>query len=166
MNQIVPNNGVEPNTKVAREFWERFGGPDLLLTCIWPDGGKPLEAFRGTTALKQAVKLNQAGYNIYFTPNRVNPVFAGKKPRKADITEIRTVYADIDWDRKKFKGDFPAGFAEVVNKCSQLMAMPQPPTLVIYTGGGIQPIWSLEALPNTAENTQLAEATSRDRRVL
>jgi hypothetical protein len=158
MNLIVPHKTLEPNIKVAREFWDRFGGADLQLLYLWPDGGAPKE-LRGPDALEQALELNQQGYNIYFTVNRVRPDI-GKKPAKEDIIEIRAVYADIDWGYKKNKGNFLAGSKEVVDKCKLLIAMLQPPTFIIRTGGGIQPIWMLEPLPNTAENTELAEAVS------
>ena len=80
-----------------------------------------------------------------------------KKAAKTDITTIRGVSGDIDWGWEKFSGRFEEGLAVVATKLQELMEMDLPPSLIILTGGGVQPIWLIEPLVARAKYSR-AEA--------
>ena len=153
-----PVKQKKPDAQAAQDFMQRLGGEPVLCYSFPDNSG--FQALRGPDALKQALKYNARGYNIYYTLNRVSDGVI-KKPSKSEIEVIQAVCGDIDWDRKKFCGDIVNGFAELAEKADRLMSMECPPTLIVSTGGGLQPIWFIEALPNTPENIIRAEAVGK-----
>ena len=118
-----------------------FGGDDVLLCHTDPDGGG-MYGLRGSGALTKANIKNQRGHAIYFHLNAVKPEVV-KKAKKEDITAIRGVCGDIDWGWEEFSGRFEEGCRALEAKLQELMDMAAPPSLIILTGGGVQPIWLL-----------------------
>ena len=142
---------------MAQDFLGQLDGGVMLCTMA-PDGGGP-SALRGPNALTQALARNARGYNAYYVVNAVRSG-VNKKPAKGEIETIRAVAGDIDWDRKKFNGRFREGTQELANTVLTALikeTSPQP-SWIIFTGGGLQPIWLIEPLPNTPENVERAEA--------
>jgi hypothetical protein len=139
---------------MGQEFLDLLGG-DVMLCVMPPDGGPP-SALRGPDALTQALARN-ASLNAYFAVNVVKQG-VNKKPTKAEIETIRAIGGDIDWNRKKFNGRFGEGMQELGNTVLKALikTIPQP-TLITFTGGGLQPLWLIEPLPNTTENRNRAE---------
>jgi AAA domain len=143
-----------PDLAAAQDFMALLCG-DVTLCVMPPDGGGP-SALRGPNALTQALARN-ASLNAYFVVNIVKPDI-NKKPTKGEIETIRAVGGDIDWDRRKFNGRFKEGMQELEDTVLPALigATPQP-SLIVFTGGGLQPIWLIEPLPNTPENRSRAE---------
>jgi hypothetical protein len=152
---LRPDRSPEPDPKAAREFLQKLGD-DHVLCCIHPERGD-IRPLRGVDAIKKAFELNARGYNVYYAANKVASGVV-KKPSKQEIETIRAVYGDIDWDRFKFEGRFPEALAELDITAEQLKSMTPPATTIVFTGGGLQPIWRTEALPNTPENVGRVEA--------
>lgn len=75
--------------------------------------------------------------NLYYTPNRLTGRHT-KKPEKTDIVAARFLHCDIDpragEDLKEEKQRIDA----------EIRALPIPPTVVIFSGGGYQCLWKLE----------------------
>ena len=160
----VTNDGANgtmprPDPQAAQKFAEWLGG-DVLI-CLKPPDSGPLIALAGPDALPRALQRNGAGQNVYFVANAVKPGVV-KKPAKSDIEAIRMIYADIDWDRNEFAGRFREGLQALWHSALRpLLQMAPPPTLIILTGGGVQPLWRIEPMPPTPENMRRAEAASR-----
>jgi len=148
--QMARERELVPNLDGARKFLKIFGDDAVL--CHLNHGSGAFLGLRGPNVVDQAHQENQRGHAIYFTPNAVKPGVV-KKAAKTDITTIRSVYADIDWGWEKFPGRFEEGLAVVATKLQELLTIDLPPSLIILTGGGAQPIWLVEPLvasPNTA----------------
>jgi hypothetical protein len=125
------------------------------LFAIHPETGKVDGLwFDGTllgTAAQWMRAANGRGFNLYFTANQPRRP-RNIKPGKDEIEAIRCLYADID-----AKGD-----RDMATAWAAIGAGPLPPTLVIATGGGFQPIWLLDApIPKTLENERRAEALGK-----
>jgi hypothetical protein len=152
--------GLAPNRSMAQEFVELLAGNgdgDVMFLTMLPNEGKP-SAHRGDYSGAQALKDNASGENLYFGVNIVKQG-VHKKPTKAEIETIRAVGGDNDWNRKKFKGRFAEGMKELsTTVLTPLLKMTPQPTLIIFTGGGLQPMWFIEPLPNPPENRDRAEA--------
>jgi hypothetical protein len=88
------------------------------------------------TALAEATKANDNGFNIYWTVNHVAPGL-NKKPGKRDIRAARFVHVDID--PPKSGGAFDK--AEIT---AALQGIVCPPSFIIDSGGGLQAFWRLE----------------------
>ena len=89
--------------------------------------------------------LNEAHYNIYFTPNLVRDEFKGLKPAKSDITSARVLHVDIDdaseLTRQKIKGFEPK------------------PSLVVFSGGGYHLYWLLSEFSEKFELVEKINAS-------
>ena len=144
----------------TRDFLKTIGESDHSLVWMNPDSGGP-HGLRGENSLDEAAKLNAGGKAIYYHLNTVKAGVIGKAS-KADIIEIRAVAGDIDWDRVEYPGNFAAGLAAVDGILRDMLHCALPPTLVVRTGGGIQPIWLLHApVAANAETTRIAEAVGK-----
>ena len=153
--QTARERELVPDLRRARSFL-RLIGDDTVLCHLNPDGG-PMLGLRGLNAVDQALSQNQQGRAVYFTLNAVKPGVV-KKAAKTDITTIRGVSGDIDWGWEKFSGRFEEGLAVVATKLQELMGMDLPPSVIILTGGGVQPIWLIEPMLATEPNASRAEA--------
>lgn len=79
---------------------------------------------------------NALGRNIYWTVGITTPGL-DKKPSKPDIVGFRCAHVDIDPPR-----DNPAWNKQ--NALSDLLSRPQPPSVVIDSGNGLQALWWME----------------------
>ena len=144
---------LNPNQAEAQAFIERLKGRVTLYT-LWPEGGPP-----APKTLAQALKANAHGFSVYFSLNIVRQGIH-KKAAKDDIETIRAIAGDSDWNRKAFHGRFGEGMQALGSRVLTALikdTSPQP-SWIIFTGGGLQPIWLIEPLPNTPENQARAEA--------
>jgi hypothetical protein len=140
---------------MAEAFLKQFDD-DTILFNQHPDKGGPFPRL-GATALKTALDGRKWGYSAYFGVNTVKPG-VNKKPTKDDIETIRAVFGDIDWDRAAFAGRFEEGLRALRKRVKRTMrGTPPYPSILIRTGGGFQPLWLIEPLPNTPENRERAE---------
>lgn len=144
---------VVPTCEQGIELILRHLGPTTLVAII-PDVGRTAALWveeSNADVVQWAKERNQAGWNVYFTANLPQPQL-NKKPRKAEIGDIRCLYADIDAKAGR-------GMEECLAAIERLSL---PPSFVIMTGGGYQPIWLLDQpLPASPESTQWAEAAGR-----
>jgi hypothetical protein len=125
------------------------------------DGDTSCQTFNGTdpdAALSWIKEQNANGSGVYYT---ANPTRAGqrKKPTKADILAIGAVWADLDP-----RGDLPweqeqERFAALAD---ELKALDIPPTFIVGSGNGLQPVWLLDdPIEATPESQDLAEGFCR-----
>jgi hypothetical protein len=151
-----PPPSLSPNREITESFLKLLSG-DTMLLAKRPDSGGPW-AMKGLDKIAEAFTCNARGITNYFGINIVKQG-VNKKATKDDIETIRIVYADIDWDLEKYNGRFSEGMQEVKRTVlTPLLKMTPQPTLIIFTGGGLQPLWFIEPLPNTPENMARAEA--------
>ncbi len=143
MNASTPSPDPAACASFA-DFWCRItGAQHITLTAITPDGPTTTETFlRGQMALRGFVERHQReGRNIYFQPNQT-PARCNSKPAKADMVAARCRHADIDPDDKHFP------FSEERDRLHRIVAilaadMVMPPTVIIDSGNGIQPLWAV-----------------------
>jgi putative DNA primase/helicase len=104
------------------------------MTCTFERGD--LEAAKSWIAEQQ-----KNGSNVYFQPNETHPGCA-KKPSKQDMTAALCRFADIDPldDQLPFADER----ARLEQLATHLGADPNfPPTAIIDSGNGMQPIWAV-----------------------
>jgi hypothetical protein len=146
--------GHDPRQGVR--FVARVLGPSTLAP-IHQDGGPPTAFYLNhdnTEAAEAWVeKMNSTHnmYNIYYTGNETTHGFS-KKAAKADVTGLRIVGADVDAKNGR----------AMERALADAQAVPIPPSCIVMTGGGFQPIWVLpEVLPPTDENIRRIEALGK-----
>lgn len=129
---------LQPDPSAIQKYLSDVVQTDIHLAAITPDGTISGEYFGSDVeaATNWAVDQNMQGRGVYYTGNRCHAGVT-TKPKKADITSARFVYADIDPP----KDGSPFDKAAVV---SALLSSPTPPTLIKDSGNGIQPIWFLK----------------------
>ena len=96
-------------------------------------------------------KHNTRGYNIYFG---LNPPRAGlnSKASKANIESLRGIGADVDMKDGRTSDDIIRAIKTVT----------PPPSHIIFSGGGYQPIWLFnELLPVSPDNIKRVEALGK-----
>ena len=127
------------------QFWmEVTDAPHVTLVSIVPDGKTETSTFgRGDLdAAKSWVAERQgAGCNIYFEPNETRPG-CNNKPAKTDMMAALGRFGDIDPLDDQFPlADERDRLARLV---ANLAADPNfPPTAIIDTGNGMQPLWTV-----------------------
>jgi hypothetical protein len=138
-------------------------GCELILRAIGPttlvairpdrgmDGATWLDTATLANAANWATQRSAAGSNLYFTLNK--PLDGlGKKPAKSDIEILRGNGADIDAKDGRSLDDTRAAIA----------AVPYPPSLIVMSGGGWQPLWLFGTpIDATPEAVSRVEATGR-----
>lgn len=126
------------------------------VVAIHPDhgsiGGRWLDASTQASVTAWAAEQSAAGFNLYFAVNLPTANMA-KKPSRADITAIRGVFADVDAKAGR----------SLDQALTAVMVLP-PPSLVIATGGGFQPLWMLDR-PVLATEESMAEAEAVGRHI-
>jgi hypothetical protein len=142
----------EATLKQDLEFLLCHLGPMTLLALV-PDlglitGHWTREADDAT--LQWITKLNQTGRNIYFSLNQPLPGL-NKKASKAEIVSYRATCADSDAKNGRSMADCLAAIEQ----------LPLPPSFIIMTGGGYQPVWLIEPLPASPNAQQHLEAIGR-----
>jgi hypothetical protein len=113
----------------------------VTLVAIIPDGNTAARTFaRGDDRVGAWIAARQeAGCNLYFQPNETRHD-CGKKPSKADMVAAISRFADIDPDDESFP--FADEQVRLSRIAEQLVADPDfPPTVIIGSGNGMQPLW-------------------------
>ena len=107
----------------------------IHLVAITPDGPTGGRDF-GTDIARAsawAAEQNRQEKNIYFSVNSVREA-VNKKPSKSDITAVRFAHIDID----------PPKNGSIFDKEGILVKLrnaPIPPTMINWSGNGIQAFW-------------------------
>lgn len=144
-------------------FWcEVTGAPHITLTAIVPDGSTTTTTFEAPDTEKAGAWIARhqgAGRNIYFQPNET-PARCIKKPTKEAMQASLCRHADIDPD----DGDRP--YQEERDRLHQLadflLADPHmPPTAILDSGNGIQPLWVIAREALTPETIERIENENR-----
>src|ERR1700722_15522133 len=148
-------NSHIPDIKAAVEFlhsWmRRTGTGHVTLVSIDPDHGDIqghcYEDDPGRTTAWFAEEQS-AGRNIYFQPNET-PAGFDRKPGKADMVAAVCRFADIDPDPDQ---PYVHERERLRKLADELAKSGNPPTFIIDSGNGIQPLWVVgrERLPGDA----------------
>jgi hypothetical protein len=143
------------------EHWMAGSEPRSLLVSIVPDSptihGHTFD-LPGDQGMAQWIERSNRVAGIYWTVNACKPDLT-KKARKADVEWLVGIWADLD----PIKGREPSvERGRLLRLASELMALPWPPTVIIDSGGGVQPVWRLETpLEASEEYRQANEALGR-----
>jgi hypothetical protein len=140
-----------PNTDAAIEFleWLEPEGP-WLLTAIDPDPdpdpkrrGNSIETrcFDDPALMRRWIERWQGKRNIYYSLNRTKPGLT-KKATKAEITEMVALHVDVD--PPKVPLDLAALAAAQASILDEVKAHDKPPSAIIFSGNGYQPLWRLD----------------------
>lgn len=124
------------------------------IVAIHPDTGmvkaRWLDAATLADVAAWAASMSAAGFNLYFTPNLPAPGME-RKAAKADMSAVRAVFADVD----------AKGGQSLEGARAAVLALP-PPSFIIASGGGFQPVWVLDApMPATPDVVAAVEAVGR-----
>jgi Protein of unknown function (DUF3987) len=155
---------LAPDAALAIRFLERWmvgSEPRSLLVSIVPDSptihGHTFD-LPGDNAMAQWIERCNRIAGVYWTVNLCKPDLT-KKARKADVEWLLGIWADLD----PIKGrERPVERTRLFRLTDELMALRWPPTVIIDSGGGIQPLWRLETpLEASEEYRQANEALGR-----
>lgn len=128
---------IKPNPDDMRSLFSSI--EQIHIVCIHPNGlkivGKHFENYV-ENAIEYCVAQNNAGLNVYWTPNIVRPN-VHKKARESDI--LAAAFAHVDVDPPKNGGAFDKG--AIVEGMSGLDC---PPSFIVDSGGGLQAFWRLD----------------------
>ena len=160
----VPPEQLAPDAAGAIRFLERWmdgSEPRSLLLSIVPDSPTThAHTFDlpGDDAMAQWIERSNSVAGVYWAVNACKPDLT-KKARKADVEWLLGIWADLD----PIKGrDLAEEHDRLHRLAGELMALPWPPTVIISSGGGIQPLWRLETpLEATQEFRQAIEVLGR-----
>lgn len=113
-------------------------GEAIHLVAIAEDGDVTARWFGkdAAPAARWAASHNAAGRNLYWTVNAVRPGLQ-KKPTKAEIAAARFAHVDIDPPKD-------GSVWRPADILAQLHAAETPPSFIIWSGNGLQPIWRLD----------------------
>lgn len=125
---------LAPDEEVIRRFLADTVRSSFHLVAIYPDEKHPPGRWFGDdldASVAWAADQNRAGRGVYWTANLIRPGLH-KKPRKEDIAAARFLHTDIDppFDRAA--------------TLERLLGDAFPPTSIIDSGNGLQPIWRLD----------------------
>jgi hypothetical protein len=139
------------------------GAPHITLTAITPDGPTDTATFEPTAGdrLRSWIGSQQGiGRNIYFQCNETRPGCASKPTKKAMRVALCR-HADID----PAKGEDATYQAERdrLHCLARFLLTDElmPPTAIIDSGNGIQPLWAIEREPLTLEIIERVENENR-----
>lgn len=146
------------NPDDARKLFERLD--HIHLVAIQPDAPKttkPHGKYFGADidgALAWAANVNGNGWGVYWTLNYVGQS-VGTKPSKKDIQAARGAHCDLDppkdgsaWDK-----------GEVIGALTEHNV---PPSLIIDSGNGVQPVWLLDSPARDWAEIEAANIGIRD----
>jgi hypothetical protein len=142
--------GPETNLDAAERFlrWAHPSGP-WVLTAIPVEGGRTTtETFFDMGAARGWIEQHSGKQNVYWTVNRVRGAI-DKKPKKEDIEEAVMLHVDLD-PRKPRDGMSAEELAkwtgeEQARILKTLEEFSPSPSAVVYSGGGYQGFWKLDA---------------------
>ncbi len=160
-------------------FWtEVTGAPHVTLVAIHPDisGLVTARTFARAEldAAKEWVALQQeAGRNCYFQPNET-PAGCDHKPSKTEMVAALCRFADVDPMLEEFaqveeeerQARLAAQWASERDRLARLADFLAadtafPPTVIIDSGGGLQPIWAVAREPLSADVVRRVEDETR-----
>ena len=144
MNADTSIPDIEECCQFLQLWMEVTGAPHITLTSIVPDGKTATSTFGhdGLDAAAIWIAAGQAdGRNLYFQPNETMPA-CDKKPAKLDMMAALCRFADIDPLDDQFS--LAEERERLAGLAAQLVADPShPPTVIIDSGNGVQPIWAV-----------------------
>jgi hypothetical protein len=155
---------LTPDAAGAIDFLERWtdgAEPRALLVSILPDSrttrGHTFDLPGDGTMARWIESCNRVS-GVYWTTNACEPDLM-KKALKADVDWLLGVWGDLD----PLKGRDLRGERQRLHRLAEeLMVRPWPPTVIIDSGGGIQPIWRLaEPVEAHAEYVEAIETLGR-----
>lgn len=123
----------QPKTDIALDFLKSVSPDRWDLAAIPPDGGRPeFRTFDPAEPWLAAdfMDLHQGNSGLYYQLNRPRPDLRNRKATKADIEIVRGLHADID-------------MADAAT-LARIRAFAPRPTLIVFSGGGYQPLWLLQ----------------------
>ncbi|WP_412032955.1 DNA-primase RepB domain-containing protein [Nitratireductor aquimarinus] len=121
-----------PKTDVAIAFLKVISPNRWDLAAIPPDGGRPEFKTFLPTELSEAenwIEVRQGVSGLYYQVNEVRAGLVNRKAAKADIARVLHLHADIDVNDKA--------------TLLRIRSFVPAPTVVIFSGGGFQPLWTL-----------------------
>jgi len=133
---------MKDETKTARRFLRYFApkGP-WVLTAIPPDGGKTWTAYfepKTEKAMCEWIDKHNGKNNLYFMVNPPRSEIKSKA-KKTDVEEMAWLHVDVD----PAKGE---KFADEQTRILKTLEDFKPrPSCVIFSGGGYQAFWRLDA---------------------
>jgi hypothetical protein len=162
MNADSPTPDLAECVRFAAFWCEATGLPHVTLTAITPDGPTTTATFqRGESAkFRDWITREQAsGRNVYFQPNET-PAGCASKAAKQHMVAAVCRHADVDPDDDHFP------LAEERQRLARLAeclaADPDmPPTAIIDSGNGMQPLWAVAREPLAVEVVERIEAENR-----
>jgi hypothetical protein len=144
-------------------FWcETTGAPHITLTAITPDGPTTTATFMpGDTEItgKWIRRVQKDERNVYFEVNET-PTRCTKKPTKELMIAALCRHADVDPD----DGSHP--YQEERDRLRRLAEFLRadpilPPTAILDSGNGIQPLWAITRELLTPEIVERVEAENK-----
>jgi hypothetical protein len=162
MNAEIPMPDLAECERFAAMWCQLTAAPHITLTAIKPDGPTDTRTFaRGTGGqLRDWIARKQGqGDNVYFEVNEA-PASCKTKPTKASMVAAVCRHADID----PMDEAFP--FADERTRLHGLVELltndiEMPPSVVIDSGNGIQPLWVIAREPLTPAAVERIEAENR-----
>ncbi len=169
---------LSPDTDEIKNVWRLLGVGDdsvIELRAISPTGSSApiikhyrVESYSNIKALKEAferdaIRLNNDGFNIYTVMNPIRPNFDGKAAKDYDIECRKWLLIDIDKasseKRPSTQSELDAAkeLAQAVANELKLQGWGDP-GLVVMSGNGYHLYYDLGRMPNTLEATQLVQA--------
>ena len=144
-------------------FWCRLtGAPHITLTTITPDGPTTTATFaRGQAAALRGfiADAQRDGRNVHFHPNET-PSGCTRKASKKDMVAVLCRHADVD----PMDDRFPlAEERDRLHRLAEALAADavMPPTVIINSGSGLQPLWVVAREPLTPEALARAEMENK-----
>jgi putative DNA primase/helicase len=133
--------------------------PHITLVAILPD----TQVVHARTFTRDAIDAachwiadhQRTGRNVYFQPNETR-ADCSKKPGKRDMVASLCRFADVDPDDVHFPLEEER--ARLCRLAAFLVASECPPTVIIDSGSGLQPIWAVAREALTPEVTARVEA--------
>ena len=112
---------------------------------------------------RDAIRLNNDGYNIYTVMNPIRPDFDGKAAKDDDILCRKWLLVDIDKadseKRPSTQAELNSGKALAQTIANELKLQGWgDPRLVVMSGNGYHLYYDLGQMPNTSDTTQLVQA--------
>lgn len=142
MNADTPTLSLEEVDQFLRYWSDTTGVGHVTLVAIMPDGGTSASTFRVADADARDAWITKAqseGRNVYW---QVNETFleCSRKPSKADMMAALARNGDLDPD---YGLPLPEERERLHRLARYLIADPTfPPTCIIDSGNGVQPIWA------------------------
>ncbi|MBU2534450.1 MAG: RepB family DNA primase, partial [Alphaproteobacteria bacterium] len=121
----------ESETAIALEFLRVISLDRWDLAAIPPNGGRPefVTFMPAELTVADWIEARQGKAGLYYQVNEVRPRLRNKKSTKADIIRVRFLHADIDVNDEE--------------TLQRILAFKPAPTVVVFSGGGYQPLWML-----------------------